>query len=75
VGTGDRDASSSRPTNPKNGECTFHIIPGETTSIVAYAVYRGNARGEDGVGSAGGAREDVLYYTPEIPLPQSGART
>ncbi|KAL3816431.1 hypothetical protein ACHAXA_007367 [Cyclostephanos tholiformis] len=56
----------------KDGECTFHIIPGETTSIVAYAIYRGAARDEDGNGSEGGDREDVLYYTPEIPLPNGG---
>jgi hypothetical protein len=49
----------------KTGECTFHIIPGVTTSIVAYAVYRGDK--DDGL-----LREDVLFYTPEIPLPPLG---
>jgi hypothetical protein len=56
VGAGDRESTSS--SIPKDGECTFHIIPGETTSIVAYAVYRG-ARG-DGGKDGGGGGEDVL---------------
>jgi len=52
---------SASEATQKTGECTFHIIPGVTTSIVAYAVYRGDK--DDGL-----LREDVLYYTPEIPL-------
>ena len=54
----------------------LHIIPGKMTSIVAYAVYCG-ARGKGGKvgGGGGGGGEDVLYYTPEIPLPRSGSRT
>ncbi|KAL3768316.1 hypothetical protein ACHAWU_006698 [Discostella pseudostelligera] len=57
------------------GECTFHIVPGETTSIVAYAIYRGTTTtttNGEGQGSRSGGtilREDVLYHTPEIPLP------
>lgn len=57
------------------GECTFHIVPGETTSIVAYAIYRGKTTtttNGEGQGSRSGGtilREDVLYHTPEIPLP------
>ncbi len=64
------------------GECTFHIVPGETTSIVAYAIYRDTTTttttatakyGErDGASTIGGStimREDILYHTPEIPLP------
>lgn len=50
-----------------DGECTFHIVPGETTSIAAYAIYRGEKKEDDD--KEGGAREDTLYYTPEVPLP------
>jgi hypothetical protein len=59
------DNEAKPPATPKTGECTFHIIPGVTTSIVAYAVYRGDK--DEGL-----LREDVLYYTPEIPLPPLG---
>ena len=74
----DADASDDHETaatlSSKVGECTFHIVPGETTSIVAYAIYRGTARNDDGAGGGGdGDREDVLYYTPDIPLPKGGA--
>ncbi|KAL7550269.1 hypothetical protein ACHAWF_013509 [Thalassiosira exigua] len=44
------------------GECTFHVVPGETTAIVAYAIYRGERK-------ECGARKDFLRRTPEIPLP------
>jgi len=47
------------------GECTFHLVPGETTIIKAYAIYRGRREGDDGES----IREDNLYYTSEIPLP------
>ena len=50
-----------------DGECTFHIVPGETTSISAYAIYRGEKKKDDD--KEGGAREDTLHYTPEVPLP------
>lgn len=63
------NAADTTPSFPMNGECTFHIIPGETTSIVVYAIYRGKKKDNDG-----GFREDVLYYTPAIPLPPGGAR-
>ena len=47
------------------GECTFHLVPGETTIITAYAIYRGRRIGDEGES----VREDTLYYTNEIPLP------
>ena len=47
------------------GECTFHLVPGETTIVTAYAIYRGQREGDDGES----VREDNLYYTSEIPLP------
>ncbi|KAL9187664.1 hypothetical protein ACHAXT_006042 [Thalassiosira profunda] len=46
------------------GECTFHIVPGETTSVTAYAIYRGMAEGVEG-----SVREDFLYVTKDVPLP------
>jgi hypothetical protein len=49
---------------------TTTTVPG-TTSIVAYVVYRGAARGKD---AAPRMTYDILYYTPKIPLPLSGAR-
>lgn len=54
-----------RPNESNEGECTFHLVPGETTIITAYAIYRGRREGEDGES----VREDRLYYTSEIPLP------
>jgi hypothetical protein len=60
--------TTTTPSSSTEGECSFHIVPGETTSIVAYAIYRGT-----GGGGGDGDREDVLYYTPEIPLPKGGA--
>ena len=53
-----------RADESNEGECTFHLVPGETTIITAYAIYRGR-RGDDG----DSVREDNLYYTSEIPLP------
>lgn len=64
---GDDDDTTGKETSglSLDGECTFHIVPGETTSIAAYAIYRG-AKKED---EEGGVREDFLYQTPEVPLP------
>ncbi|KAL7528829.1 hypothetical protein ACHAXR_002660 [Thalassiosira sp. AJA248-18] len=64
-------AATTNNTASNDGECTFHIVPGETTSIAAYAIYRGekkdnNNEEEDGGGSV---REDLLNYTPDVPLP------
>jgi len=50
-----------------DGECTFHIVPGETTSLTAYAIYRGRSKKENDDG--GMKRDDFLYQTSEIPLP------
>lgn len=47
------------------GECTFQIIPGETTSVRAYAVHRGGSKTNDD----GAKREDYLFATSEILLP------
>ena len=59
------DAAGDEKAPAHDGECTFHIVPGETTSVTAYAIYRGLKKEDDGEGSV---REDVLYYTPVIPL-------
>ncbi|KAL7461509.1 hypothetical protein ACHAXS_001926 [Conticribra weissflogii] len=68
----DDDASGDDSQRASDGECTFHLVPGETTSVRAYAIYRG-------VTNAGGdgeeKREDVMYYTPEILLPGVDARS
>ena len=66
VAAGDGETASPSSSIPKDGECTFHIIPGETTSIVAYAVYRG-ARGRGRQGWWGQRRRrrggrPLLYY-------------
>ena len=69
----EHDGSTSEHVKIHDGECTFHIVPGETTSVSAYAIYRGvRKEGEDGES----VREDVMYYTPDIPLPgiQSGKK-
>ena len=53
-----------------HGECTFQIVPGETSAVRAYAVYRGEAPGGDGGGERRGPmREDYLFVSAEIPLP------
>ena len=54
-----------------HGECTFQIVPGETSAVRAYAVYRGEApAGDDGDGEERGPmREDYLFVSDEIPLP------
>ncbi|KAL7500135.1 hypothetical protein ACHAWT_008618 [Skeletonema menzelii] len=54
-----------RPDESDEGECTFHLVPDETTIVTAYAIYRGQREGDDGES----IREDNLYYTSEIPLP------
>ena len=51
--------------NESEGECTFHLVPGETSIVTAYAIYRGRRIDEDGES----IREDTLFYTSEIPLP------
>ena len=74
------ESDEGNASNTTVGECTFHIVPGETTSIVAYAIYRGTTTttakdGERYGASSGGStilREDVLYHTPEIRLPGVG---
>ena len=64
---GDNENSSEddETTDESEGECTFHLVPGETSIITAYAIYRGKRIGDDGES----IREDTLYYTSEIPLP------
>lgn len=48
-----------------DGECSFHIVPSETTSIAAYAIYR-----TETVDDNGEKRKDfVLYSSSMIPLP------
>lgn len=48
-----------------DGECSFHIVPSETTSIAAYAIYRTQTVNDNGEEQ----KEYVLYYSPMIPLP------
>lgn len=59
------DEDEERTDESNEGECTFHLVPGETTIVTAYAIYRGQREGDDGES----LREDNLYYTSEIPLP------
>ena len=59
------DGSTMEHGKIHDGECTFHIEPGETTSVTAYAIYRSKKVGDKGEQE----REYVLYYTPPIPLP------
>jgi len=70
------EEKAAAPPVSNDGECTFHIVPGETTSITAYAIYRGDVvkkedeSNEGGVdGKVAGMREDFLFTTPAIPLP------
>ena len=65
------DSFSKREDGAVDGECTFNIIPDETTSVTAYAIYRGEASADK---EGGGAREDLLYHTPAVPLPKIAAR-
>ena len=76
VHNSDEEKSTAAPVS-NDGECTFHIVPGETTSITAYAIYRGDVvkkkkdetnEEEEGGGDVG-MREDFMFTTPEIPLP------
>jgi len=77
----DKDAEGTATESTSlDGECTFHIVPGETTSIAAYAIYRGVKRNKEDEGSDEGgsgtsliAREDFLYHTRDVSLP--GARS
>ncbi|KAL3799025.1 hypothetical protein HJC23_005164 [Cyclotella cryptica] len=64
------DGSTMEHGKIHDGECTFHIEPGETTSVAAYAIYRSKKVDDKGEEQ----REYLLYYTPHIPLPgnQSG---
>ena len=48
-----------------DGECTFHIVPEETTSIAAYAIYRSKRVDDNGEEQ----KDFALHYTPQIPLP------
>lgn len=59
------DGSTMEHSNIHDGECTFHIEPGETTSVAAYAIYKSKKLDDKGEEH----REYVLYYTPHIPLP------
>ena len=59
------DGSTMEHGKVHDGECTFHIVPEETTSIAAYAIYRTKRIDEKGEEH----RDYVLYYTPQIPLP------
>ena len=76
VHNSDEEKSAAAPVS-NDGECTFHIVPGETTSITAYAIYRGDVvkkkedeTNEEGEGGGNvGMREDFMFTTPEIPLP------
>lgn len=61
----DSDADDERSDESNEGECTFHLVPGETTTVKAYAIYRGQREVDDGKS----IREDNLYFTSEIPLP------
>ena len=69
------EEKAAAPPVSNDGECTFHIVPGETTSITAYAIYRGDVvKKEDesnleGEAKVAGMREDFLFTTPAIPLP------
>ena len=69
------EEKAAAPPVSNDGECTFHIVPGETTSITAYAIYRGDVvkkedeSNEEGEGKVAGMREDFLFTTPAIPLP------
>jgi len=69
------EEKAAAPPVSNDGECTFHIVPGETTSITAYAIYRGDVvkkedeSSEEGEGKVAGMREDFLFTTPAIPLP------
>ena len=59
------DGSTMEHEKRHDGECTFHIVPDDTTSVVAYAIYRTKRVDEKGEEQ----RDYVLYYTPQIPLP------
>jgi hypothetical protein len=59
------DGSTMEHGKVHDGECTFHIVPEETTSIAAYAIYRSKRVDDKSVEK----RDFVLYYTPQIPLP------
>ena len=70
------EEKAAAPPVSNDGECTFHIVPGETTSIKAYAIYRGDtvkkedeSNEEEGKEKVAGKREDFLFTTPAIPLP------
>jgi len=57
-----------------HGECTFHLVPGETTSVRAYAIYR-EVTSADGDGEKNRECDNILYFTPEIPLPGVDAQS
>ncbi|KAL7511881.1 hypothetical protein ACHAXN_008832 [Cyclotella atomus] len=59
------DGSTMEHNKVHDGECTFHIVPEETTSVAAYAIYRSKRMDENGEEQ----RDFVLYYTPQIRLP------
>lgn len=59
------DGSTMEHGKVHDGECSFHIVPEETKSVAAYAIYRGTKVDEKGEEQ----RDYVLYYTPHIPLP------
>jgi len=70
------EEKAAAPPVSNDGECTFHILPGETKSITAYAIYRGDvvkkedeSNDEGGEEKVAGMREDFLFTTPAIPLP------
>jgi hypothetical protein len=59
------DGSTMEQNKMHDGECTFHIVPDETTSVAAYAIYRSKRIDDNGEEQ----RDFVLYYTPQIRLP------
>ena len=61
----DSESDEDHDDKIEEGECTFHLVPGETSIITACAIYRSRKEGADGEN----VREDILYRTSEITLP------